>query len=381
MILGDRNISILVSKENIVVHRGCSVIKYDQSFRKEYSLTILHLPRSFGEKIYDYSNNKITSLQTQEQRNFSIGPVTDYLKHEKEFFFIKNSKDIVNKKGTKILTYKSIYCFSGSYIYWNDGTKLYKTHIQSLETSLALQLDRKPIVLCVKKDLIIYADPSNRIHIHSKDSYKVYHWMSNKVVKLLINEEYVIAVSKTGVIAQFHIKLHKIEPLLDFKGDFLDIKIKDDKFLLLTSFEFIVFDFLSNSTCLTDYLVPDANFQVSEVKKSPDLEDSDVFKIKRKTKIENFNLIENKGICSEKITSYAYKDFAFLFDPSTQEIVSVFKMDSLLSFVSGPHMFSVSQRRSNYTIKMFDVYLDRIILVKSFNICSKANINFKNICR
>lgn len=392
MILGDKNRNLLISSEHVIICRASSLIKYNKDFQKEYTNTTLYLPRSYNEKTYDFFNNKITSLQTLEFKEFNVGTVIDYVKVAKEFLFIKQTKKglaLANSKGLKLLDLNSLYHIEKSNLYYLEDKKINKINLITLEKNLVLELTKEPTIFCAaeisKSDheansyLVAFADSSNKIHIHNGKSYKIYHWMCNKILNLTINDEYVVAVSKSGDVAQFHTKLQKVEPLFKFNGEFLDLKVKDSKLYFLSTFEFIVFDFLTNSICFTENLIPEANFQTSILKKFVNYDETDVFNIKRKTRIEIMNSLENKNCKSTSFITYSMASNVFIFDPIEKSIISIFKTDNQTNFVSDSYVFSIAQRKSNYIVKIYDFYLDKLVLSRILDISTKSKILFKNL--
>ncbi len=71
--------------------------------------------------------------------------------------------------------------------------------------------------------------------------------MCGKILFLDIYDSYVLCIDKKGTLALFHIFLNKIDPLLNFHGDFIDCIIADNKVYLLTNIEFVVFDLVTNN--------------------------------------------------------------------------------------------------------------------------------------
>lgn len=389
MILGDKNRSLILTNENITIVRESSTIKYDQEFKKEYSSSILSMPRSFGDKLYDYSENKITSLQNQEFKEFSVDPILDYFKEGKDFFFIKQQKDsslsLLNSKSVKILNFKSPYTICNSSFYYLDNSKIMKFSLINSQRSEVIQFGKEPVLFCVKEgttdatELVCYADLSNRIHINQGNSSKIYHWMCNRILSLTPNDDYIVAVSKSGDVAQFHSKIQKIEPLFKFNGEFLDIKINNSKIYFLTDFEFKVFSLMTNTIIHQEYLVPSpSNFSHGKISRFISLDETDVFKFKRKSTVEILNSIENKR--EQLLTGIFYTQgtHTFVFEPKEKEIVSVFQMDEENNFVSDRHVFSLSQRKSNCIVKVYDLFLDKLVLKNTMSISTKSKLRAKN---
>ena len=389
MILGDKNRNLLISQEHVVICRENSFIKYSQDLKKEYTNTALSMPRSFNDKLYDYSNNKIISLQTQEHKEFNVDPIIEYFKEGKEFYFIKQLKNLsyslLNNKGVQILNFKTLYTVSENHFYYLDGLKVMRMNLSTSEKNEIITFCQEPVTFCAKynssqaSELIAFADSSNKIHIYQGKSYRMYHWMCNKILNLKINDEYVVAVSKSGDAAQFHIKLQNIEHLFKFYGYFLDIKIKNNKIYFLTSFEFKIFDLMTNNVQHNEYLIPIANFQTSVLKKFVNTEETDIFRIKRKSTVEIINLIKNQQDASLSSIYYTNGMHTFIFNPKIKEVTSVFQMDCESNYTSGSHVFSVSQRKSNYIVNIYDLYLDRLVLNSTMNINSKTKLRIKNI--
>ncbi|ELA42331.1 uncharacterized protein VICG_00731 [Vittaforma corneae ATCC 50505] len=403
MIIGDKNRKLLVAEKDVTIVRSCSIIKYDAEYNSQTHSTVLELPRAFKNKIYDYTNSKLISIQTNEQKSVSLGKVVDYFKVEKDFFFVKEdraSKSLHSIAGKCLLRFSSAYQFEGSFLYFIKDYRFHKFNLLTLEESeINISPDLKsnaPVAFCCKREniseneTIIFADYLNKIYIHSEEKHRLYHWMSNKIVYLNVYDRYVIAISKKGNVVRFHIDIQKIEPLFNFHGIYVDVSCSDNKLYLLTDFEFIIFDLVVGNTVFKVYLIGSSEYKISRLEAYSDKRSDDVFNMKRHSKVEIMNLIdyENKRNHKEVSPSSGIKEYItyilekhlFVVDAHLRKVISIFKLDdNSACFVCGSICFSFVQRKSNVILKIFKVFTNRIIQTKTVEFSWKGSLDLANI--
>lgn len=404
MIIGDKNRKLLVTEQDITIVRGCSIIKYDNEYNPQAHAVALEFPKVFKNKTYEYTGDKLISLHANEQRNISLGQIIDYFKVEKDFFFLKEnktSKTMHNTAGECLLKFNSTYHFESPFLYFIEDDKFHRFNLLTLERSeIELSTSIKnnvPVIFCCKcedrhgSEIVVFADYLNKIYIHNRGKCRLYHWISNKIVHLSVYDRYVVAVSKKGDVVRFHIDIQKIEPLFNFYGVFADISYFGNKLYLLTDFEFIVFDFVVSNIIVKNHLIGSSDYKVSMLETYSDKgDDSDIFSIKRHSKVEIMNLIyygdrkKHKEVASssgikEHIT-YVLGKCLFIVDAQFKKVVSIFKLeDRSVNFVCGSSCFAFIQRKSTVILKTFKVFIDRIIQTRVIEFPWRGKLDIKDV--
>lgn len=398
MIIGDKNCKLLITEQSATIIRTHSTIKYDKDYISSIQPVVLEMPKVFKNKIYDCVNNKLILIQTNEQKDLPKGnTIVDFYKIEKDFYFIRKMgeyKILCNILDETLLKFNSIYLFEGSNLYFFKDNKLYCFNITKKEESeikTPFKTSNLALFTC-KNETIAFADQQNKILIFNQNNkisdsnqekHRTYHWMSKKIVFLEIYDNYVIAISKIGNVARFHIKLQKIEPLFTFNGDFVDCVCINNKIYLLTNFEFIVFDLITGNIEFKELLVGNAIYKSTFLESFKNIKnDNDIFNIKRKSSIEIPNIIQDNSIkmVPKNYITYFIDNYLFIYDPSVNKIVSLFRFDkNTKNFVCFDRCYSFIQRKSNLIILTYKIFYDKIVQIKTQDLSWKGDFTIEEV--
>lgn len=393
MIFGDKNRRLLVTDQHVIISRSNSALKFQNDFSREFIQRSFKHPKVFKSKVYDYVDGKLFSLQNNESKDVNIQNVIDFIKIDKEFFFIKNENEIhtiCQMDGKIISEIGSMYFVESPYIFSLYKNSIIRLNLNNKEktTVSAFESDSLPLIFCTSTTddtIIAYSDRLNKIHIKSNKVNRMYHWMSNKILYMIMNDDYVLAVSKSGDVARFHINIQRIEPLFKFDGSFIDSSCMNNRVYLLSNFEFIVFDLTTNNIIFKDILIEQSNFKVSSLNKyikDDTQQKEDMFDLKKQSTIEIHNMIDLKYNPSdyEYQVSYSSGNFLFVVDTKTMNVVSQFKIEnSFHNFVSGNNLISFILRKSNIICQIFDIFTDKMVLSRTFTFSWKGKFAVKDV--
>lgn len=416
MLLGDDNRYILLSDSYAVVCRKSSIIRYSMEYSRIDILPVsLSLPRCFNGRIYDYLEDKIMSFSSDDFNNsitkeFHGGYFEDYYKQGKCFYFIKNRKDgsytLFSREPQstlpkEMLVFQSLYCFDDEFIFIIEDSMVVRVSLSTMSKSIVGKLAAKPSMISCRfignsgacgdsytGDMIAYTDARNRLHIHYGKEYRLYHWLSNRAESLYLSGDYVIAASKSGDIVRFHSKIHRIEPLLRFDGEFVDMKIENDKLYLLSASQFLVFDLESQGLMHRETLVVPGDYRVCSILGKPPKDASnDIFGLAKQSKMEVFNSLEICDHCSGRsqqmdtspessdvsrvFIAYVYRRYVYLFDPAEKVMASQFLLDSDINFISNNKVLAFIRKRANMIVRVFSIFQDRLVLDSDRVVSSK----------
>lgn len=394
MIFGDKNRRLLVTDQYTIISRSNSALKFQSDFTKEFIQKCFKLPRVFKSKIYDYTDGKLFSFQNNEFKNVDVQKVVDFVKISKEFFFIKhedNKHSVCRMDGKIVSQIGSLYSYESQHIFTLFENNIMKINPITNEktTVLSFEKDSLPLIFTAHTTsnddtLVAYADRLNKIYIKSNKINRIYHWMSNKILYMTIQDNYVLAVSKSGDVARFHINMQRVEPLFMFDGNFIDADCKDNRIHLLSNFEYIVFDLTTNNIIFKDILVEQADFKVSRLKKcikEDKLQKEDMFKLKKQSTVEICNMIETEYTQDgEYQVTYTSGNFMFVIDTKRMSVISQFKIEnSSHSFICGNNLISFTMRKSNIICQIFDVFVDKLVLSKTFTFSWKDKFPVRDV--
>lgn len=419
MLYGDKNMSLLICNDKIIVNRLDSTIVYDtKSLNKDIAHTSLKFPRSFNGRIYDYFGNKMTSytvlannldgheasaqksfIKEISSKEFQLGNIKDFFKHEKTFFFIKSSKNSAyslffgNSTSQSILDFSCWYCFSKNYIFIVADQELIKMNLETMEKEHLMKLKIEPVMLTCKActddgDLIAVADRSNKIHIFCGETHRQYHWLSKKAESMSFYDDFIVVASKDGKLAKFHTKIHKIQMLCDFVGSFVDLKVENNNIYLLTDIQFLIFSLETENLVFSELLMPVADFSIVKFEISRE-NDKDVFNLKKQSRVEVHNCLGNfvRGHRTKKTQAsacdfsigFANENHVFLFDPFRKKFSNFFSLESNINFISRDRVFNICNRRKDVIIKVFTIAQDCLALEKCVRFSSNEKLNIKKI--
>lgn len=392
MILGDKNKKLLLTEEGLLVARRNSTIKYDNKYSKEVLETVLKNPRSFKTKIYTYHENKLTSFQTAEYKDVPITDVIDFYKVGKEFFFIKNAKrkrlSLYKLEGPALLEFTSPYCFDGHFICYLENNEFQKFDLLTQKCEKVQKINSKVVTIGFQagedssRDAFAYADSSNKLNIFDKNKHRMYHWMSKEIICLRVYERFIIAVSKAGLVAKFHIDVQKIEPALEFNGTFVDLEFKSNLMFLLTSFELFVFDLATNNIIFQDIHVGVSDFCKSNLSLSVENCDKDIFNRKKQSSVSMLNLLPPPKEYNRNTVAITYilEGHLFAFDTELQSFISLFKLENTANaFISGEYCISFVQRKSNVIVNIYSIFIDRLVLKKTMSFSLQENLDISKV--
>lgn len=423
MLIGDTNKDILMCNGKIIITRLESNIIYDENdMNKQITEKHFKLPRSFNDKIYDYSSNKITAYSVSEDKKqclveiiskeFNFGAVKDFYKTDKNFFFVKSTKpnkhSLFSKNSTanSILDFDMLYNFSNGFICALIDKTVIKMNLKTGQKVIMKELEVKPLQMrcetsnelnqndgnnhSLDNDIIVITDNSNRIHIFYKEIHRQYHWLSNKAESIAIHDDFVIVASKDEKIAKFHTKINKIQMIAEFMGSFISMKITNNKIYLLTSVQFLIYNLETENIVFSEFLLPWADFKV--VKICPqNKQDEDIFKLKKQSIVEINNIcgkyIRNFGckidagnsIKSNSLIGYTHLRGVFLYDWISNKFASFFMVDSEINFISENKLISCTYRKRNMIVKLFTIYHEKLVLDSLYTVSADKKLNIKNI--
>jgi len=418
MLYGDKNMSLLLCSDKIIVSRLDSTIVYDtKSLNRDIAHISLKSPRSFNSRIYDYFGNKMTSysvltdnldgheadasksfIKEISSKEFQLGNIKDFFKHEKTFFFIKSSKNSAysllsgSSTSQNILDF-SWYCFSKNYIFIVVDQELIKINLETTEKECIMKLKIEPMMLTCEActddgDLIAVTDRSNRIHIFCGETHRQYHWLSKKAENMSFYDDFIVVASKDGKLAKFHTKIHKIQMLCDFVGSFVDLKIENNKIHLLTDIQFLIFSLETENVVFSELLMPVADFSIVKFETSNE-NDKDVFNLKKQSRVEVHNCLgsfvrdhkskKTQASACDFSIGFANENYVFLFDPFGKKFSKFFSLESNTNFISRDRVFSISNRRKDVVVKIFTIAQDCLALEKCVRFSSSEKLNIKKI--
>ncbi|KAM0681462.1 hypothetical protein GINT2_000664 [Glugoides intestinalis] len=392
MIIGDENKKLLLTEEGILVARRNSTIKYDNIYSKEVLETVLDHPKSFKDKIYNYEKNKLISFQTSAYKDVSVTDVIDFYKLGKTFFFVKKAGkkglSLCTLEGDLLLEFNSPYCFDSNFIFYLRNGTFQKFDLLTQEREKMNKINSQVVTLCFQasedasNDTFAYADVSNKINIFNNNKHRMYHWMSKEIYSLRVHERFVVAVSKSGVIAKFHIDIQKVEPILQFNGSFVDLEFKGSLMFVLTSFEFFVFDLTTNNTIFKDIHVGIATFCKSNLSVFSENDDKDIFNRKKQSSISILNLLPKPNQDRKNIlaVTYIFEGHLFAFDTELQAFTGLFKLENTANaFISGEYCISFLQRKSSVIVNIYSIFFDRLVLKKTTSFSWKERLDISNV--
>ncbi len=390
MILCDNNIQLLITNNSIRLLRSNSALKYNiNSYEKEPIPTFHGIVRAYDTKIYEYIDNSIINHKINEIRLFSIGPIVDFFKIESEFFFIKhdiNSTCLVNSNNKKIVDgFELYYVYSNCFFYLvYDSDSAYSIFfcidLLTLKKKIIhSEKDNKIFKFIANDDYLIFADKLNKIHVkklNSGDNFYdemttiVYHYHSNKILKLSFCNNYIISVGKDGKIVRFGLKNHEQRLLFMYDCDYVSMKIFNNRIYLLTTSIFKVYDCSLENEIYKEILPSISKYRRITYAKILK-EENDVFKNKKTSTIaiecdEIHNEEDNDDSCVGLINGNC------LFLVSNNKNIVIHNLNSYKNFLANNKIISLKKRKSYIDFYVYDICKDQLIFSKKFSL---RNIN------
>lgn len=403
MLLGDKNMQLIVSNRHILVVRASSVVMYNtETYESKILDNKLNFVKAFSGKIYDYSRNKINSyeldtksgngnLKAISSKEFKVEEITDFYKCGKNFYFIKQfgkSRLCVfsqNLEAKSILDFKSPYSFDSFFLFAIVDNMIIRVGLNDCSKKIIQEFQNKPAMMACKylhaenQTIVAYTDVSNKLHIFDGSNYRLYHWLTKGAEDIKIYEEFIIVASKDGKIVKFHTKLQKSQLMFEFMGIFVDMEIVDSHIYMLSDIQLQIYDLKSENVIFNDFLIPLTEITAFYCK-MPNEEKSDVFKLKKQSKIQIKNSIPNlsEDLADQMVLAFVKEKLIFILNPQTNKICSQFTLPSDNNFISYGKVLSFTHRKSNILVNTYDIYRDFLVLVENTSISSKDKHKFLN---
>lgn len=381
---------LLLDKLVIVPLKSRTLVYKDKEIVASSAIVLNH-PKVFNNKIYDYSNDKLTSFTVEDNdssfsiiqkrvEDFKFGQIIDFHKFGQTFIFLKlkNSKFSLHSKSGLIVTGLEFdnYCFSEDVFAFSHKNLLSKINLNTKEISIIKTYSFQIQNFIFDEKMIAVTSITNKLFLGERS----YHWLNKKATKLIFVEDSVIAVNNQGA-SQFYSRINKIAPLFTFNGIFYDIKAMDNLVVFLSDIELIIFDLTTNNVIYKRYLIEMYSSYISFTDKSAIINDfnetDDVFKAKKKSYIEIKNSISESSTKFEGLFGLLTGSNLALFE-NTSEIISLYQLPSVFNYLNNDCLISLDYRRSTIIITLYAILQNRLILADTKIITRKPKVKIEN---
>ncbi|KAI5169533.1 hypothetical protein PAEPH01_0796 [Pancytospora epiphaga] len=389
MILNDRNIKVIPSKEAIFVLRKNTAVSYKlPDFTKESSVFDSKLYRTIDGVIYGYSNGVVVRHGSADEIECGVGPVIEFVRVDGMFYFVKskvNRMALVNQENRQISEFSRVFCLFGRYLYYAESVE--NIGEESYE-GVAYEIIRLDVITSeVYKigtvngniiqmtayhtedgvDLVALADCHNNLHIVNDGRRITYKWSSNKILDVVLTEEYAIIVSKDGRVAKFSVVRDERVFLFEYHGEFTDMCVFDGKLYFLSNVYFLVYDLGMDQMVYEDVLPRPSSYSLVAVDGAVDSQSTDIFKRKKESRMEIFNSLnihfdESSPLIGERENiGFVNGDIMFLL--GSHGLRSQFILNSETNFISGNKLISVVYKKTKIILQVYSIFVDKLVFL------------------
>lgn len=378
MICNDDNKQILPTDASVTIVRRNSAFVYSlPGFSRAPSSPVSGLRRVIDGRIYRYADGVLVSETTGEERECSVGSAIDFHRADGAFYFVRctvNRQVLVDFSNEELIRFSGPYTFCGRFLYFSEKTDPESTEqtiarfdMLSREKQCIAGIDTAIAHLACRHseggDLVAVADSFNNLHVINGTERITYHWHSNKILRIVLMDDYVVAACKDRTVAKFHVGRDEKRILFRALGTFVDLCIHNNCVFFLTRSFFTVYDGGLDRVVYKDILPCVSSYSRVRVEDQTQ-EPSDVFQLKRRSKIEILNSIEKdttadlSAPASEEAVGFTCENLAFLI--TRGGFVAQFLLSHSHNFITGNKLVSVETRRGKVVFHIYTIFSDRL---------------------
>lgn len=382
MILCDDNLLLLVTQSRVVISRKNSALSYDISDGKtDFTATSIAplrgIVKTFGNKIYQYVEGTVTSLLTGEEREYPVVTAVDFHKNGPDLFFVKNHVNrriLLDSLGNEVAELPGPYYFDEGFLFGVHGSEIVKTDLATgSRNSLPMTVDPSASHFLMVDGMAVFSDARNEIRVVNmgKGVPLVYHYHSNKVLKIVTDEEYLYSAGKDGRICSFSLLRDERKCLLNYKGEFVDMHVLNSRLYLLTTLNFVSYD-CGTKNAIYEELLPGISLYKPLLLTDFTEEETDLFRMKRKStvRIENIRDVQTTrdSTVDSSLSAVAILCESTLFLLVGREFVSEFPFGASSAFLSASNLITVETRKSKHLLNIYSIHRDALVLSSSAQI-------------